>query len=477
MTAPTVQLKRLADIRFSSVDKHTDAGEEPVRLCNYVDVFKNDRITDDLEFMQGTATTDEIRRFRVHAGDVLITKDSEAPDEIGIPAFVPEDLEGVICGYHLAIVRADRARIDPRYLYWALASEGLRWQFSARAMGITRFGLRHGEVGNVVLSVPPLDRQEPIANLLDRESARIHSLVSRRQALVALLRERRQALIDEATVPGVAPGSEGWPIRPLRKLAGGDGLFTDGDWIETPFITDVGIRLIQTGNIGTGTYREQGFRYVSPETFVELGCTEVRPGDVLICRLADPVGRACLAPDLGVVMITSVDVCILRPDSSVDSRFLVAYLSSSAHLSLLESIARGGTRDRVSREQLGQVSVPLPPLEEQRLIADRLYAALRLVDSLERTLTKQIDFLAERRQAVITAAVTGQIDVAERGRPRPLDDLPERAVPFPSAREPSAIYQGVRRRLHEDRRAAPSEMRYNFPSRRQPSRWSEGRPK
>jgi type I restriction enzyme S subunit len=198
----------------------------------------------------------------------------------------------------------------------------------------------------------------------------------------------------------------------LRHLASGkDGLFTDGDWVELPHITTEGNRLIQTGNIGIGRYREQGFRYVSDASFSELGCTEVRPGDVLICRLAEPVGRACLAPDLGVRMITSVDVCILRPGKDVFAPYLVEYLSSGAYLAYMDAIARGGTRDRVSRDQLGAVPVPLPSLAEQHEVAERLADLRRRSDDLAGLLDRQIQFLEERRHALITAAVTGQFEI------------------------------------------------------------------
>ncbi len=87
----------------------------------------------------------------------------------------------------------------------------------------------------------------------------------------------------------------GWFYRIKRCARPGRRAFTDGDWIESPYITENGVRLIQTGNVGIGRYKEQGFRYVSEETFTELACTEVDPNDVLICRLDGPVGRACLA--------------------------------------------------------------------------------------------------------------------------------------------------------------------------------------
>jgi type I restriction enzyme S subunit len=406
---PSERLKHVADVTFSSVDKKSVDGEARVRLCNYTEVYYSNTITADMPFMEATASIDQVRSFGLRAGDVLITKDSETADDIGVAAFVPDSLDGVVCGYHLAVLRPKPERIDPKYLFWSVCGGGTRQQMTAFASGVTRYGLRFGDVGNLRLLVPEFDRQRAVVRFLDGETAHIDAIIDRNESLLAVLKERRQSLIDRATVPGLAKGSENWLLRPLRKVAAG-GLFTDGDWIETPYITDEGIRLIQTGNIGLGVYREQGFRYVSDETFKELRCTEVVPGDVLISRLADPVGRACLAPDLGVRMITAVDVCILRPGPGIDRQFLVAYLSSSAYLSLLESIARGGTRDRVSRDQLGQVEVPVPPSEEQQRIARLLRASLRSVDSLSARIGNQIELLLEHRQVLITAAVTGQLD-------------------------------------------------------------------
>jgi len=175
-----------------------------------------------------------------------------------------------------------------------------------------------------------------------------------------------------------------WATVPIRSLGKGrDCLFVDGDWIESPYITDQGVRLLQTGNIGLGEFKEQGFRYISDETFDELACTEVLPGDVLICRLADPVGRSCIAPDLGVRMVTSVDVAILRPDTMKASPTYLNYaLTSHRHLSDALSIARGSTRTRISRGQLGRMTVPLPSLPEQGRIAEFLDAETSRIDAL-----------------------------------------------------------------------------------------------
>lgn len=202
-----------------------------------------------------------------------------------------------------------------------------------------------------------------------------------------------------------------WIVAPLRGAARQKAYsFTDGDWVESPFITDEGVRLIQTGNIGVGEYREQGFRFVSEDTFRKLNCTEVLPGDVLICRLADPVGRACLAPELGSRMITSVDVCILRTHEEIDSKYLVYFLSSTPYLSFMASASRGGTRERVSRSFLATVRVSMPNLDEQQAITAFLDHETAKIDALVQEQQRLIELLKEKRQAVISHAVTKGLD-------------------------------------------------------------------
>ena len=198
-----------------------------------------------------------------------------------------------------------------------------------------------------------------------------------------------------------------WGVARISRVArDSKDSFTDGDWVELPYITDNGIRLIQTGNVGIGKYREQGFRYIDPLSFEELNCTEVFPGDILICRLADPVGRACLAPNLGVRMITSVDVCILKPSEQFSAEFIVFLLSSKRYLGYVTSIARGSTRSRISRSMLGAIKIPSPPLPEQHAIARYLDHADRRIQRYIQAKEKLITLLHEARQATIQRAVT-----------------------------------------------------------------------
>ncbi len=192
------KLKHISAVQFSNVDKNTVEGEEPVRLCNYVDVYYNEFITAALELMEATATQSEIQKFRLHEGDVLVTKDSEAWDDIAVPAYVTENHDKILCGYHLAQIRPNSERIDGKYLFRSFCSRGINDQFRVATTGITRYGLGKYWIDNGLFPVPPIDEQRAIAAFLDRETARIDTLIEKVKKSIDLLREYRMALISAA---------------------------------------------------------------------------------------------------------------------------------------------------------------------------------------------------------------------------------------------------------------------------------------
>lgn len=148
-------------------------------------------------------------------------------------------------------------------------------------------------------------------------------------------------------------------------------VFADGDWIESKDQADDGIRLIQTGNIGNGVYLDKGerARYIDEETFIRLNCTEVLPNDILISRLPDPVGRACIIPDGLGKSITAVDCSIVRLKSHVLPEFFVAYTMTTLYAAQIGSSVTGSTRKRISRKNLGQVVIPTPDIDQQEQFA------------------------------------------------------------------------------------------------------------
>lgn len=204
------RLKRLATVFPSNVDKKSVDGEVAIRLCNYTDVYYNDRIVDGMELMEATATREQIEKFTLRGGDVIITKDSETADDIAIAAYVPEDLPGVVCGYHLSVIRP-KLGCSGAFIKWLFGSAYARSSFEVRANGLTRVGLGQYAVDNVELPCPPAGEQATIAAFLELETARIDALVAEQERLIDLLREKRQAVVSHAVTKGVAvqPGCNG----------------------------------------------------------------------------------------------------------------------------------------------------------------------------------------------------------------------------------------------------------------------------
>ena len=169
--------------------------------------------------------------------------------------------------------------------------------------------------------------------------------------------------------------TDAWEKRKLESLC---DLFTDGDWIEAKDQSNLGVRLVQTGNVGITQYldKENNKKWISEEKFEKLHCKEIFQGDILVSRLPDPAGRACIMPDLGTRMITAVDCTIIRTSKDCNSKYLVQYLSTPSYFKIVNSFLGGGTRQRISRGNLSTINIPIPVcLAEQEKIG-RYFANL-----------------------------------------------------------------------------------------------------
>jgi type I restriction enzyme S subunit len=172
---------------------------------------------------------------------------------------------------------------------------------------------------------------------------------------------------------------QGWEVKTIENVC---SFFGDGDWIESKDQSTDGVRLVQTGNVGAGFFKDRGgkARYVSQDTFERLRCTEIIGGDCLISRLPDPVGRGCILPNTGEKMITAVDCTIIRFDkNTILPNWFVLYTLSNEYQRQINSQVSGATRQRISRKNLGLIEIPLPPIQEQqRIVAilDEAFAAI-----------------------------------------------------------------------------------------------------
>lgn len=212
------RLKYVADIRVSTVDKQTIEGDRPVKLCNYTDVYYNERITNSLDFMQATATRGQHANFGLRRGDIVLTKDSETPDDIGVSALVSADIPDLVCGYHLAVVRPRPDLVLGGYLRWVLAGSPSRQRMAGAATGITRFGLRLDAIAGLEVPVPPLSTQRTIADYLDRETTRIDALITAKRSIIEKLYEKCDAEIRCAIGRSGVVNPEGATVELRRVL-------------------------------------------------------------------------------------------------------------------------------------------------------------------------------------------------------------------------------------------------------------------
>jgi len=409
------RLKTAASYRVSNVDKLSKNEELPVRLCNYTDVYYHDQITPEMDLMEATATEEEIHRFHLDVNDVVITKDSEDWSDIAIPAFIKETANDLVCGYHLAIIRPIVNKLDGVFLFRVLQSSAVNQQFQLAASGVTRYGLPKSTIGESVLPLPPLSEQTVIADFLDRETGRIDTLIAKKRRLIGLLKEKRSALIsrtvtrglpaDAAREFGLEPHTrykdsgiewlgdvpEGWEVKALRHV------LLNQDYRRIPIAavdrSDMEKVYPYYGASGIIDYVDN---FIFDETLILVA----EDGANLLSRstplafLAD--GKYWVNNHAHILKLQQGDI-----------RYWASVLQNYDYTPLVT----GAAQPKLTADHLGGILLPAPPLSEQTAIATYLDRETAKIDKLINKVEEAIERLQEYRTALITAAVTGKIDV------------------------------------------------------------------
>ncbi|MEU5990356.1 restriction endonuclease subunit S [Spirillospora sp. NPDC047418] len=203
----------------------------------------------------------------------------------------------------------------------------------------------------------------------------------------------------------------GWAIATLDQLIGVDGIFSDGDWIESKDQDPNGtVRLVQLADIGEGAFRNRSNRWLTPEKADELKCTFLRQEDVLIARMPDPLGRACIYPGGNSPAVTAVDVCIIRPGrGGVDPRWLMSTINSPQIRDQVRKYETGTTRKRISRKNLAKIPLQVPPLAEQRRIVAALEDRISRLNIATADLARSVTRLRALRSSTLRKAVRGDL--------------------------------------------------------------------
>ena len=422
------RLKHLAAVLPSNVDKKTADDEAGVRLCNYMDVYYHEVVSPDLGFMTATATPGQVRTFSLRRGDVLLTKDSETADDIAVAAYVREDMPDVVCGYHLALLRPHHKKCDGRFLAWAMRSATMRAETEVAANGVTRFGLAQSALGGLRLAVGDVDEQRVTADFLDRETEKIDALVVKKRRLIKLLQEKRTALISHTVTKGLdplapmrdsgfkwfGPTPAHWPVVRLGYFARVVNGSTPSRG-EPAYWFDGTVPWLASTKVNEDQVAEPS-ELITEAALRECGLTVVPSGSVVIGLIGQGRTRG-MAAILNIRATINQNMAAIIPRGRFVARFLQYSLENM--YAPIREYGRGGNQAALNCELIADLRLPSPPHDEQVAIACYLDDETEEMGALVDKTHESIDLLKERRSALITAAVTGQIDVRTYRAPEP----------------------------------------------------------
>jgi type I restriction enzyme S subunit len=391
------RLDAVADVLFSNVDKHTIEGEVPVRLCNYVDVYKNERITGGLDFMEASAELREIEKFQIRRHDVLATKDSEEPDDIAIAALVVEDLPGVLCGYHLAMIRPRSKRVIGSFIAWAHASKQFRAQYEANAVGVTRFGLAQHAFRAARFPLPPLSEQERIVAFLDASCMAIDPAVAAKRQQIDILDDLQRVSITKVVTRGLDEQVQ------LKD----SGVFELGQipahWRRTKLRYELSVR---SGDFASDKLEDNG-EYPVIGGNGEMGRAARYNVDgeiVVIGRVGAYCGNAHYMNGRAWISDNALIV-----ESNHDKRFLTHLI----RVLDFNSTAKKTAQPLVTGTQIKNTYIAMPPVAEQEEIVAFIEKKTAQFASLREALLSQITSLTAYRKSMIHECVTGQRQVTD----------------------------------------------------------------
>lgn len=346
----------------------------------------------------------------------MITKDSEEWSDIAVPALVSDTAPDLVCGYHLAIVRPRPNRVHGPFLQRLFQAAGVNTQLQVSASGITRYSLPKSAIGEALIPLPPVDEQRTIAGFLDRETAGIDSLVTKQNRLVHSLIDKRQAVICQFVTRGLNPTAtfapsgvewlgevpKHWEVCRIASL-----------FREASDVGEDGLPIL-TVSIHNGVSDRQLEDDELERKFLRIDDSSkykrVIPSDLVYNMMRAWQGGfgAVVVPGL-----VSPAYVVARPKRPMVTKFIELLLRTPAAIEEMRCHSYGVAdfRLRLYWDHFKTLRVALPPLAEQREIVEAAQSETDSIDALIKVIEVQNTKLAEYRSALISAAVTGQIEV------------------------------------------------------------------
>jgi type I restriction enzyme, S subunit len=342
---------------------------------------------------------------RPGTGDLLFSRNAT----VGEVAQVPCNTPPFAMGQDVCLLRPAPHRLDSAFAWYALRSGLVQTQIALAMIGSTFKRVNVEQIRNLSIVLPPLEQQTLLVEFLDRETTKIDALIDKQEQLIATLREDRDAVWSKLLDDAADRAKSVKLRRAIDSIA--DGPF--GSSLTSAHYVDEGARVIRLGNIGINEFKDADRAYISLTYARELSAHQVIAGDVVIAGLGDermPLGRAVVIPEIGPAIVKA-DCFRVRPRKGLAPEFLAWELSAPQTRNQMALLARGATRARLNTSVVGEVTIPLPPIDRQRQIIEQSRLQLAKIDALIDKSTAMIETLREYRSALITDAVTGKIDV------------------------------------------------------------------
>ena len=314
---------------------------------------------------------------------------------------------------------------DSRFLDYLVRSDNSIWYYKAFSAGVidSRLRLYPDTFGSLYCALPGVHEQRVIANFLDRETAKIDALIAEQEKLLALLAEKRQATISHAVTRGLDPNATmkdsgipwlgevpaHWGVKSVKHVISSSKAGPFGSAITKDMYVSNGYRVYGQEQVIPADF-SKGNYFISEDKYLELQQYAVAPGDILISCVGT-FGKIAIVPEGIHPGVINPRLIRLRVGGDVSADFLVTALRSSVAFEQFSILSRGGTMDVINIETLSSVDLAIPPHEEQVTIVCFVAHEAAKLDDLSEAAERAIVLLQERRSALISAAVTGKIDV------------------------------------------------------------------
>ncbi len=402
---PIRPLRALAEVSLGR-QRSPDRAEGP----NMVPYLRAANVKDGALDLEDVMTMDfspvEQSTYSLYPGDVLVTEGAGSLAAVGASAVWNGEVEGVVCYQNTLLRMRPRPGHDPRFLMWWARHAYGSGLFASIAGGANIYHLGAERVRWLPAAIPDLAHQRAIADYLDAETARIDGLVVARRRQLESIQQRRSTATDRI----MAQHSRGsnWPQVRLKYVVQG---FVDTLHATAPDEEDGPGYIVGTGSIKGGNLDLSSARRCSAET-LDLWTSRAtpRPGEVLLTREA-PAGEAALVPD-GVPLAAGQRVVLIQTDETrLLPQLLVRGIYSQRAAEFFDLLGRETTVTHLNMSDIGAIPVVVPPLPVQHDVAEAIDHELRMLDEITATMKRQVELLLERRQALITAAVTGQLQI------------------------------------------------------------------